>query len=364
MAAPRILIVGAGIAGLSLARALAQRGLTADVVERSTEHRTTGAGLYLPANAVRVLDRLGLGAELAARARPVTRQHLLDQRGRALARFPVSAIWGDVGACYAISRSAVQEMLLAAVDSSWVRLGLGVAKADTDGTVTFADGTQEEYDLVVGADGVGSAVRASVFPGSEPRFLNQVCWRFLAQDSTGLVADGVWTAQLGSGGRGFLTLPLGDGQVYCYADLPSAEPAEPATDWRGRFADFTGPVPALLEQGADAYFAPLQEIDDTTWATSRVILIGDAAHACSPSMAQGGAMALEDSLVLAELLADGAALPAAYNERRTERIRWVLEQNHRRDKARDLPAGLRNLMLRLAGERLYKANHSKLLPRP
>jgi 2-polyprenyl-6-methoxyphenol hydroxylase-like FAD-dependent oxidoreductase len=107
------------------------------------------------------------------------------------------------------------------------------------------------------------------------------------------------------------------------------------------------------------------------------VLIGDAAHACSPSMAQGGAMALEDALVLAELLADVSDVPdlpdasaaagdgvtaalAAFQARRADRVQWVLDQNHRRDKARNLPTPLRDLTLRLAGERLFKANHAPL----
>jgi len=370
MTRPRILIVGAGIAGLSLAQALADRGIPADIVERSAEPRTTGSGLYLPANAVRALRLLGLGDALAARARPITRQRLLDHRGRTLFQFDVGTIWGEVGGCYAISRTGLQDILLAAVGADGIRFGTAVDAVDAQGMVTFGDGTRDGYDLVVGADGIASAVRASAFGAASPRFLNQICWRFLAGDPTGTIPDGTWTARLGSKGRTFLTVPLGDGQVYCYADINSAQPAPPGTDWRTLFADFADPVPALLAQGANAYFAALEEIDDEDWVRPHAVIIGDAAHACSPSMAQGGAMALEDAVVLAEVLAevtDRAAVPAAlaaYRDRRAARIRWVLAQNHRRDKARDLPSGLRNLALRLVGLRLYQSNHAELRPQP
>jgi len=369
MAQPRILIAGAGIAGLALERALGNQGITADVVERGSEPRTTGAGLYLPANAVRALRRLGLGAELAERAQQVTRQRMLDHRGRPLTRYEVRDIWGDVGDCYAITRAGLHD-LLRSTGRTPVRFGVGVETADAQGRVTFTDGTQDSYDLVVGADGIDSAVRSSAFAGATPRFLNQICWRFLARDSAGEIRAGEWTARLGSNGRGFLTLPLGDGRVYCYADTNSARPTPPDGDWRALFADFAGPVPALLEQGADAYFAALEEIDDTDWARPHAVLIGDAAHACSPSMAQGGAMALEDTLVLAELLAgaaDRAAVPAAvsaYRDRRVARIQWVLAQNHRRDKTRTLPAALRNFVLKRWGVHIFRANHTGLLPPP
>jgi 2-polyprenyl-6-methoxyphenol hydroxylase-like FAD-dependent oxidoreductase len=366
----RILIAGGGIAGLSLARALDRAGIAAEVVERSSEPRTSGAGLYLPANAVRALRGIGLGDTLAEQAQPVRRQRLLDNRGKVLAQFATSSIWGEVGECFAISRGGLHDILLGEGAPS-VRMGVGVDRSGPDGQVTFTDGTEGSYDLVVGADGIGSAVRASAFAGAPaPRFLNQVCWRYLAEDPTGAVPAGDWSVQLGKNGRCFLTLPLGNGQVYCYADVNSAEAVAPEGDWRELFTAFAEPVGTLLDQGKDAYFAPLMEIDDADTVRPHAVLIGDAAHACSPSMAQGGAMALEDAVVLAELLAGVDAreeVPAAlraYQQRRAARVRWVLDQNHRRDKARDISPVVRNLALRLGGEKMYQANHTGLLPQP
>ena len=101
----RVLIVGAGIAGLALARALYQRGITAEVVERVAEWQPIGAGLYLPANAVRALQELGI-APAAARANPIARQRLLDHRGRLLADIDLERIWDGVGGCVAIHRAS------------------------------------------------------------------------------------------------------------------------------------------------------------------------------------------------------------------------------------------------------------------
>ncbi|GGV11975.1 FAD-dependent monooxygenase [Streptomyces spectabilis] len=366
MAELRILIVGAGIAGLSLARALEARGMSADVVERDGELRSAGAGLYLPANAVRVLNRLGLGEQLAGRARPVTRQRMLDHRGRILAQIPLSRIWGEVGDCRAISRSELHALLCSSLVATPIRLATAVTGISTEGTVTFAGGEQQTYDLVVGADGVNSAVRRTVFSLAAPRFLGQVCWRFIAEQTSGNAGSTDWTVRLGSRGRTFLTVPLTHDLVYCYADINSAYPVPPAGDWRTLFADFAGPVRSLLEQAEGAYFAPLTEIVDVTdWVRPHVVLIGDAAHACSPSMAQGGAMALEDALVLADLLSTASpeslsTALAAYQARRRDRIEWVIEQNHRRDRTRNLPSPVRNLTLRFGAERLVRANHAPL----
>ncbi|MFF8882892.1 FAD-dependent monooxygenase [Streptomyces flaveolus] len=364
---PRTLIVGAGISGLALAKALLDRGLPVEVVERRAEDEQTalGTGLYLPANAVRALRSIGVGDAVAKLAEPVTQQRLHDHRGRPLAEFGVDRIWGDVGPCLAITRGELHETLRTAVDAAVVRYDTAVTEVAHDTTVTFADGSKETYDLVVGADGINSAVRRTLFGGPEPRFLGQLCWRFIADDTSPDITD--WTARLGTKGRTFLTVRLGAGRIYCYADINSPVPTAPAGDWRTLFADFEGPVPRLLEQGADAHFAALHESVNTVWTRPGVALVGDAAHAFSPSMAQGGAMALEDALVLADTLGttpDVTAALAAFQSRRADRVAWVVSQNHRRDKARNLPTPLRDFTLRKTGERMFRANHAPLLDLP
>ena len=164
--------------------------------------------------------------------------------------------------------------------------------------------------------------------------------------------------------RAFLTVALGEGSVYCYADVNSRETADPpGAEWRQLFVDFADPVPRLLEHAGDAYFAPIEEVVAPAWASRRVVLVGDAAHASSPNMAQGAAMALEDALVLAEALATSHDIEDALTEfqrRRTARITWVQEQTHRRDRTRNLPPIVRNMTLRLVGERIFHSNHRLL----
>ena len=168
-------------------------------------------------------------------------------------------------------------------------------------------------------------------------------------------------------GRAFLTVQLGQGLVYCYADLNTSDPGGAGgEDWRESFADFAEPVPHLLEHGAKAYFSPIEEVVPPVWTSHRVVLVGDAAHASSPNMAQGAALAVEDALVLAELLATQPLDQAltAYTERRKARVAWVQEQTHRRDRTRSLPPVIRNLTLRLAAERIFKSNYEPLRDLP
>lgn len=362
----RVLIVGAGIAGLALARALYQRDINIEVVERMTEWQPTGAGLYLPANAVRALNELGIGSALAARANPIGRQRFLDHRGRLLADVDVDRLWDGVGRCVAIHRAALHESLREAIAEVPVRLGTSVTQLE-DGRaprVSFSDGSTGSYDLVVGADGIHSTIRSFVRGDATARYVGQASWRFVAD---GLPDLDEWRVMLGRG-RAFLTVALGQGAVYCYADLNTSDPIRAGgEEWRESFSDFADPVQRLLEQAAQAHFAPIEEVVPPTWSAGRIVLVGDAAHASSPNMAQGAAMAVEDALVLAEVLTDDRPVDEAltsYVQRRRARVAWVQEQTHRRDRTRGLPTVIRNLTVRLAAERIFRSNYAPLRDLP
>ena len=358
----RVLVVGAGVAGLALARALHERGIAVEVVERAAAWEPVGAGLYLPGNAVKVLHELDVGSAVAERAHPIGRQRFLDHRGRVLAEIDVDRFWEGVGGCVALPRTALHEVLLEATADVPVRLGTSATGLE-DGDVpraSFSDGSSGSYDLVVGADGVHSTIRTLMPSSPAARYVGQASWRFLA-DGFPEIDD--WTVLLGRG-RAFLTVALGHGLTYCYADLNTDDPAGAAgEDWRELFADFAEPVPRLLAHGAEAYFSPIEEVVPPVWTARRVALVGDAAHASSPNMAQGAAMAIEDALVLADLLAADQTIDqalAGYEQRRRDRVAWVQEQTHRRDRTRSLPTPVRNLTLRLAAGRIFRSHYRPL----
>ena len=168
----RILVVGAGIAGLGAARALRQRGFAADVVEREPAWTHTGAGIYLPGNAARALRALGLESAVAERGSLIPHQRLCDHRGRLLADIDLAALWGDVGPCLALHRADLHEVLASHGDPVPVRMGLPVQRLsqhDDTVTVEFGDATADRYDLVIGADGIHSTVRQlAVGAGCDP----------------------------------------------------------------------------------------------------------------------------------------------------------------------------------------------------
>jgi FAD-dependent urate hydroxylase len=366
MVNPRVLVVGGGIAGLATARALLQRGVEPDVVERAAAWSHPGAGMYLPANAVRALGSLGLQAALLERARVITRQRFLDHRGRELLDVELPAVWGTTGPCAAISHRGLHELLREGIP---VRLGRTVTALDDQGPVVradFDDGSTGDYDLVVGADGVRSWVRAVAFGGAAPRLLGQAGWRFLVD---GAGESSAWTVRLGRG-KAFLTIPVDDGRVYCYADVGAGAATGPSGGdpavLAEHFGEFAEPVPTILRNGLardPPYFAPIEEVAQRPWVRGRVVLVGDAAHAMSPNMAEGAGMALEDALVLAEVVAAGRPLEA-FEARRRPRVGFVQAQTHRRDRTRNLSPVVRNAVLRLAGQRIFRGNYHALLGEP
>ena len=178
--AGRILIVGGGIAGLSLAIALRRNGAAASLVERSPAWPAIGAGIALHANAVRALRALGLGEAIEAASAPLPRWGFFDQHGRPLCETDLADLWREVGPCLGITRVRLQEILLKAAAGVQFRLGVELTGLTQDGPralVSFADGSAGDYDLIVGADGINSTVRRLAVSPVPPQYADTVSWR-------------------------------------------------------------------------------------------------------------------------------------------------------------------------------------------
>ncbi len=216
-------------------------------------------------------------------------------------------------------------------------------------TVDLGDATADRYDLVIGADGIHSTVRHLTVGDGAVRSAGRLAWRFVTECPPEVTT---WTAMLDRHVT-FLAMPIGRDHAYCYCETPTQHtPGLQGDDVKGRLAElltgFAAPVSAILDTlGADGavHVAPIEEVTLHRWSQGSVVLVGDAAHATSPNMAEGAAMALEDGLVLAECVASGRAIAQAvarFQARRRPRTQWVLAQTHRRDRTRNLQPTLRN----------------------
>jgi 2-polyprenyl-6-methoxyphenol hydroxylase-like FAD-dependent oxidoreductase len=301
----RILIVGGGIGGVAVAVALRQRGFEPSVYEAAPELHPVGKGIWVPTNAMQVLDRLGLSAAVARAGWPLERIQLRSVRDGLLQDFdlrPVIARFGH--ATISIHRAALVQTLADALPAGTVHLGkrcTGVESDPAGVTVRFADGSQERGDLLIGADGIHSAVRERLFPPVELRYSGQTCYRGIADmELPAGLEHTCWEVWGGALRVGFSA--IGPRSLYWFAPLlapaGSPAPAKALSAWLAdQYAAFPAPVPEMLRQTAaeiirtDLYdFAPR-----SPWSCGRVVLLGDAAHATTPNLGQGGAQALEDA---------------------------------------------------------------------
>jgi 2-heptyl-3-hydroxy-4(1H)-quinolone synthase len=346
-----VLIVGGGIAGLATAAGLARAGIECEIVEHAEAWKPVGAGIVLGVNAMRVMKTLGLEEEVAACGARLGRGGITDQAGRALGATDFSLMEPEFGPTIALQRASLHAVLKQAATDVPVSLGTSIESivqhADhVDARLT--DGSEKRYDLVIGADGLRSRVREMLFGDERIVYSGYTCWRFVVPAPF----EAVDLCEMWGRGKRFGIAPVGDDRIYCFAvaNAPprQADPADGRLErFRARFAEFAGQVPHLL----DALHAPeelihndLEELATGPWHEGRVGLIGDAAHAMTPNMGQGAAMALEDSMVLVELLrARVSSVPdvlAQLHARRAKRVRWVQGQSRRIGRIGQLENGL------------------------
>jgi 2-polyprenyl-6-methoxyphenol hydroxylase-like FAD-dependent oxidoreductase len=367
----RILIVGGGIGGLSLATALQRQGFRPELVERSPQWRATGAGIGVLANGMRMLCRLGLDSAVVQGGATLRHWTYCNDRGETLCDTDLEALWGDVGPSVGIERSRLQQVLLSGVATVPARLGIGptqMIQGVNCVDVAFSDGSRGVYDLVIGADGIHSAVRQLVFDGPPPRYAGQVVWRSVIPTRPCGLAD--MTVVMGDGCF-FGLVPMGNGHTYGFAGLDAPEPSDDPVEGRlarlrRRFGRLGGPVPeylAALQCDAQLRYDAIEWVDVERWYTGRVLLIGDAAHASPPQMGQGGCMALEDAVVLSEVLREADTVERtldAYVVRRRPRTDWVQEQSRAALAAWLLPPVVRNTALCERGAQMMQARFAPL----
>ncbi|WP_299538572.1 FAD-dependent oxidoreductase [uncultured Streptomyces sp.] len=338
---PSVLVVGGGTAGNSFAVLARRAGMDVDLVEVKEDWNAYGSGITLQGNALRVLREVGVWDRVAEQGASTDGVSIVTPAGDVVfTQQDVRTGGDDLPATVGMQRPALQRILIDAVRASGtrVRLGTTVEKLTQDGSgvdVVFTDGTSGRYDLVVAADGIGSRTRAAIGVTERPEPTGMAIWRAPAPRPAG-----VERTHLAYGGPAFIAgfCPTGEDTVYAYLveanrDRASIDPATYADEMRALAAGYGGHWTQIRESLTDPsqinYTWFDRHLVEGDWHRGRVVLVGDAAHACPPTIAQGAAMSLEDVSVLVELLRTHEvwddALLRRYRSRRIERVRTVVD---------------------------------------
>jgi 2-polyprenyl-6-methoxyphenol hydroxylase-like FAD-dependent oxidoreductase len=375
----RILVVGAGIAGCSAAIALASRGFGVTLIEKQAEWRFQSSGIFIYGNGLEALRAVGVLPRIleAGFAIEDGRNVYLDHHGAPIVDVFYPRSQGGAAPIVGIKRSEMHRVLAGRLSALGVeiRLATTVERVDPEGErarVLLSDGTAQAFDLVVGADGIRSQLREHVAGPLAPRYTGFGVWRSVHERPRALVAK---IMMMGIGKR-LGIMPIADDRLYLFGTV--AEPAGrwyPKEDWparmRERFAEFGGPARPFLDQlGADSelLYTAVEEVQaPLPWHAGRLLLIGDAAHASTPFMGQGGAMAVEDAVVLAEMLADHGISDAtlrAFGERRYPMCRFVQDASRQVGEAGAVEdaasCALRNAAMREGAQRQVDAFYGRL----
>ncbi|GAB4079212.1 FAD-dependent oxidoreductase [Modestobacter muralis] len=345
-AVDNVLVVGSGLAGTATAVHLALRGVAVDLIEIKPAIGALGSGITLQGNALRELRTLGVWDQVRAAGYPfdVTGIRAPDPFGSIVAEVPDAKTGGpDLPAALGMPRPELARILVDRAVDVGVRVRFGttfteLTQDDTGVAVTLSDGSTGRYDLVVAADGLRSYTRRAIGVQLETRSMGMGIWR-----AFGPRPASVTRTDLFYGGPSFIAgyCPTGEDSLYAYIVEPAVDrsgmsPDEQLATMKELSLAYHGPWDEVRESLTDAsqvnYTWFETHLLEEPWNRGRVVLIGDAAHTCPPTIAQGGAMALEDAAVLGELLTERTTFDQElwdeFHHRRVDRARTVVEASN------------------------------------
>lgn len=306
-----IVIVGGGIGGLTAANALHQMGFAVRVFERAPELREVGAGFGLLSNAVRVLDEIGLGHTARELGYPLRRGSFATHRGRILTHLDFAEVL-PAGAppSYVVHRADLHRLLLRSLPDDMIVANADCSGCSQDGngvTVHFSNHEDVRADILIGADGLHSVVRRTLWGDTPLRYSGQTCYRGIA-DYALREPDNL--REVNGPGRRASVISIGGGRVYWWAALnaPANERDDPATRRERLLALYEGwpfDIPGAIAATPREAILRNDLVDRVPlrqWSRGRVTLLGDAAHPMQPNLGQGACTAIEDAYVISHAL--------------------------------------------------------------
>ena len=345
----KAIIVGAGMGGLTTAIAMRNAGFDCAVYDRVGALQAAGAGVSLWSNGVKVLNRLGLGAAVAAIGGRMERVIYRRHDGETLTDFALQPLVDRVGQRpYPVTRTELQHLLLSALPDGLVHLNSECVDVEQDAhsaTAIFRDGRRVCGDLVVAADGTHSKLRGHVLgTHQERRYVGYVNWNGLVPASKNLAPERSWVVYVGQHQRASM-MPVGGERLYFFFDVPlpalpagaKSDPSRFRAELSAHFKGWAEPVQQLIAQ-LDPQTTNRVEIHDLDplpcLVRGRVALLGDAGHSTAPDLGQGGCQAMEDAWTLAHcLLTTNIGVEDAlqrYDAARRDRVADVIRKARKR----------------------------------
>ncbi len=359
-------IIGGGIGGLTLAIAMQRKGLDVIVYENALHIKPLGAGLGLAANAMKAFNAIGIGDQIMAAGKKLKSLEIKNQKGKVLSRADSEKMVARLGVTnnFTIHRADLHEVLLRNIKPGTLQLGKGcidVMQSVEGVTMVFTDGITAHADYVIACDGINSRIRYKFLPDSTPRYSGYTCWRAVIDNVPDHFDFESTSETWGTDGR-FGIAPLTNNRVYWFACVNASQndkikSAYAVEDLVHHFKNYHPAVTQLIKLTRNDQLIWSDIIDLKPlkqFAFGKVVLIGDAAHATTPNMGQGACMAIEDAIILANLLeqsTDAEDTFKIFEKRRIARTTKIVEGSWRVGQLAQMDNAalvlLRNVALRL-----------------
>jgi 2-polyprenyl-6-methoxyphenol hydroxylase-like FAD-dependent oxidoreductase len=354
-----ILIVGAGIAGLALARQLSEIDQAFILIEKAPRWRNEGSGICLPANAVEGFKNLGLKEALLGCSHQVKQIIFAKANGKIITEASLLDSPLNQQEFVALPRTSLMQILQAGMEehTKFSTEIEHIKQYEEHVEVTFNNGESADFSLVVAADGIHSATRNLIFNEKRLDNLEVTNWRFIVEQDTRNLQPTYYVGK----DEAFMRYPIGPNQVYCYAQKHDPHGRyknyRDAFDIKPLFSEYCSDVTDSIAQAGGTTVGRLYAVRSREVFKGRVLLLGDALHGCPPSLQQGVGMALEDVACLVRLLRinhDIASILAQFKRERLPRISWVIDESIREIKLAAkgkylLGRIIRNFILRKGG---------------